>query len=235
MYRPLFKNFISLGVVTGASSTTTQRNTNSQSDAIEVEDIHATGVSSSYCSLNAEGSLEEQISDSISTCTAPTPSLMKKAIATAQLNDKDIDIAINNVFSRPDLLEPFVAPHVNCSGMEHSEVEIACTEKKIYKAVKSLLADPLLLEDVCSHLYTAHAATGDRKKCTSEMEHVQHEEADEHTFQMGNIGHIMHHANVWESICESHGCCLCLDVLACPVISNCSHAFCGECIGPKGI
>ena len=230
MHRPFVKNFISLGILTGASSSAAHRNVNAQNEALEIESIQATVASSSSSSKSSEESIEDQISDSISSCSAPAPSVLKKAVAAAQLNEKDIDIAMKNVFSRPDLLEPFVAPHVNCSGLENREVKVASAEKKIFKAVKLLLTDQLLLEDICSNLYTARTAVNNSKICTGELEQMRDEDADEPMFQTGNIGRTMHRANIWESICLSHGCSLCLDVLACPVISNCSHTFCGECL-----
>lgn len=213
MYRPFVKNFISLGILTGASSSATNGNVNTRNDALEIENVQATVALSSSSS---EESIEEQISESISSCSAPAPSMLKKAVATAQLNKNDIHIAMNNIFARPDLLERFVPPHVN--------------RREMYRAVESLLTDQLLLEDVCSNLHTARTGVSDSEVCTDEWEQIQDEDTDEPIFQTGNMGRDMHRANIWDSLCLSHGCSICHDVLACPVVTNCSHTFCGACL-----
>ena len=224
MYRPLLKSIFSLGIATGASNASNTHRNTSSSDGVQIAYENSNTTIASFNSISTtspsnvseNSTVVEHISQSISTRSAPSPSMVRRAVEKAELSGDEIDIAMNNVFSRPDLLEPFVTPHVKAEETETHERVLVYenTEQKMYKAVKSLLTDPGLLEQVCSQFHTAAAA----------------DHSEEPGFHTKKIGDIMHSMNVWESLCESHGCCLCLEVLACPTISNCSHTFCGECL-----
>ena len=122
-----------------------------------------------------------------------------------------LDASMRTVFENPERLERIV-------GGRLQEGE----KKRYFDAVRSLLEDPEIIDKTQKLAQYPYTIDNPSSRNASSIRGLPTEFSPITCATSSHGG--------WEDLRSKYECCICLDVLACPVVASCEHTFCGACI-----